>query len=1487
MSTSTNVRAAALPASALRRIPLGSLCGSYIEGFCRRGEQCPRSHEICITTPDSSTTTPTRQSTPNYLSLAPRGSKHDKQRFDDDGPGELSAYGPRHDNDHVNIKDIKILPTIDEILSRRVPYMPKKGDFAPHHLPLGQERLLDVQFRQLRYDSIEGMVGACYHASQELLRLVSEPRVADYDYRLETPRGFRYSLFRYVSFEEVAFNFQKGVTLRMSFACPPKLRGSGLGPSKHLEEGMLVALIGYDEEKSLSATFMEVVQRQTTIAMRTRTGNDLRASAVLSFGDKKDVDAVRRMLYNYQGLLQEQFVLVDIPNALYAGFFWTLKNLQSQSQSDQQIAFLPSIGPSTAGTSPELSVPDYTKAPDFQYKLDVLRKDEFSGRSALTLRPQDFLSNDQLQSQFIETLCQETTLDHGQAYALCENLCRGLAFTQGPPGTGKSFLGSSLIRVLLASRSPFQQKPILVVCMTNHALDSFLDDLRKLGVPRLVRLGGNSKESWTKEIQISTVSRNMKRTTFERSSLVSCGCQTEGLITEGISWCESLNTQSMSWPAVREHLKKNYPTTLQCFTALEQVGEATLADIRLARKAGGFAFEYWCDGNDLQDIDQLLAHFQSLLGATYEFQDEADDSDMRTRSDVLDKIYSNINKAIKARSSSTPDVWVMTMNERQALLQRWTAEIEPQTISDRTAEIHRRHQEAVSRRYKVLANINVRCLEKQNVIGLTTTACAMHWPTLNQLGLQIVICEEAGEVMEAQTLCTLFPSVQHAISIGDPLQLRPQVNEQSLSLESDLGATYRLDESLMERMMIPSTPGVDPVPFSRLSIQRRMHPDIADLMRATLYPYLEDHESTRQHAPVAGMTDRVWWLNHSRLEDKRDSRSAMPTSFSNAYEVEMVVGLVEYLVNSNEYNLKDITVLTPYNGQLAAFTERLTGTCSLWLSDKDRATLLEEEVLKNEDGLQGSKTDVELANVLKLATIDNFQGEESKVVILSTVRSNLEGSVGFLKTSNRINVGCSRARDGFYIIGNATVMGQVNMWSQIVGELRAKSMIGPAFRMCCSRHPTPIYQVRKPTEWNGIPECQIPCGSELPCGHICTLKCHAVALHDRISCPEPCTKHHEACGHKCTKSCGQPCGDCAFPLKPTTLPCGHQAMLNCGEDEVETDKKCTVSLEPMQLPCGHKQQRTCSTMNEVHECLEKCDRILRCGHHCCGECHGCTSRKVHPMCSSSCGKELDCGHSCASSCHIGKCPPCQQRCQETCPHGRCERLCGQACDPCAKVCTWTCVHHGACTTMCCLPCNRIPCSEPCIKTLSCGHLCPSLCGEACLSRCVQCHTGKMPAKIMMGLQCGHTFGLEHLDNLFGLAKIYNIDSTGRISNVRLTSIQQLPVIDLSCPECGKACKYTRRYAILDQLANLEGNIDRTYGRFHRRYYVLLNQVYQTKTELDQTIQGYANMLRAGPLKGPENVQLTRDRGNKTNLVERAILAFRGIVIHEHNKWYLH
>ena len=163
------------------------------------------------------------------------------------------------------------------------------------------------------------------------------------------------------------------------------------------------------------------------------------ASAILTFADPSDVDAVRRILYNAQGLLQERFILVELPSTLYAGFHWTLKQLQKQSQNQEPLAFLSLIAPWVPGESPEVSPPEYASVDGFSYQLDVLRQEGCPERSgSLILKPNDLIADKQVRDACIETLCSETTLDRGQATALCDTLCRGLAFTQGPPGTGKT-----------------------------------------------------------------------------------------------------------------------------------------------------------------------------------------------------------------------------------------------------------------------------------------------------------------------------------------------------------------------------------------------------------------------------------------------------------------------------------------------------------------------------------------------------------------------------------------------------------------------------------------------------------------------------------------------------------------------------------------------------------------------------------------------------------------------------------------------------------------------------------------------------------------------------------------------------------------------------------------------------------------------------------------------------------------------------------------
>jgi len=118
-------------------------------------------------------------------------------------------------------------------------------------------------------------------------------------------------------------------------------------------------------------------------------------------------------------------------------------------------------------------------------------------------------------------------------------------------------------------------------------------------------------------------------------------------------------------------------------------------------------------------------------------------------------------------------------------------------------------------------------------------------------------------VLEAHSLCSLLPTLEHAIFIGDPLQLRPGVVEQSMSLETSVGHNYRLDESIFERFMMPIDPAASMMPTSQLNVQRRMHPNIADITRLT-YPKLLDHESTTVHPPVSGIARRMFWLDHRK-----------------------------------------------------------------------------------------------------------------------------------------------------------------------------------------------------------------------------------------------------------------------------------------------------------------------------------------------------------------------------------------------------------------------------------------------------------------------------------------------------------------------------------------------------------------------------------------------------------------------------------------------
>lgn len=89
---------------------------------------------------------------------------------------------------------------------------------------------------------------------------------------------------------------------------------------------------------------------------------------------------------------------------------------------------------------------------------------------------------------------------------------------------------------------------------------------------------------------------------------------------------------------------------------------------------------------------------------------------------------------------------------------------------------------------------------------------------------------------------------------------------------------------------------------------------------------------------------------------------------------------------------------------------------------------------------------MDLLKDIIVTTVDSFQGLEADIVVLSLVRNNERGNIGFLSEENRICVAMSRARYGLYIIGNMSLLAKSSfIWSEISVKLRNLNAIGCEF----------------------------------------------------------------------------------------------------------------------------------------------------------------------------------------------------------------------------------------------------------------------------------------------------------------------------------------------------------------------------------------------------------------------------------------------------------
>lgn len=108
-----------------------------------------------------------------------------------------------------------------------------------------------------------------------------------------------------------------------------------------------------------------------------------------------------------------------------------------------------------------------------------------------------------------------------------------------------------------------------------------------------------------------------------------------------------------------------------------------------------------------------------------------------------------------------------------------------------------------------------------------------------------------------------------------------------------------------------------------------------------------------------------------------------------------------------------VGVISPYKSQVMAIQEKIQETCS----GGDAGGLFS----------------------LKIRSVDGFQGGEEDIIIVSTVRSNGIGRVGFLADRRRTNVLLTRARFCLWILGNeATMMNSKSVWRYLIQDARKR-----------------------------------------------------------------------------------------------------------------------------------------------------------------------------------------------------------------------------------------------------------------------------------------------------------------------------------------------------------------------------------------------------------------------------------------------------------------
>eukprot|EP01038_Epipyxis_sp_PR26KG_P006414 gene6414-8831_t len=696
--------------------------------------------------------------------------------------------------------------------------------------------------------------------------------------------------------------------------------------------------------------------------------------------------------------------------------------------------------------------------------------------------------------------------DQSQLVAGTMAMNNRVSLIQGPPGTALSIL----------QNNPFER--ILVLCFTNHALDSFIESLVAAGldINDVVRLGNLNK-----------VSEKLKSRSLNQMN--------------GEKFNRNQNALFGSYKRTQEECKNNIEMESN------RIGKMPPLNHNRWRMVAKH-FEDNCNELILQftmfgiDADKMWTKWYK--GGTLS----------ATESAAFYPIFDH----------HTVNLWKLSIVDRMKQVQEWHKEILEPVVEDIESSIAQ-YEKASIGLSQLKHESKLVELRRAKVVACITTSAAKQFELMECLAPSVVLVEEAAEILESHVITNIHTSTRKLIMIGDHLQLRPKLECYDLRKES--GHKIDFDVSLFERL---ATNGY---PIAVLSVQHRMRPEISTIVRSLTYPELVDHPSVLNRENIRGVQSNVVFINHNKLETSADEKDVLESnSKTNIHESKMIVEMIRYFMNQG-YEADDMVVLTPYLGQLMlirnVIKEKLDLVASLGELDRqDVKKMNNNNIESNDDSDEFEPAGIKSNKQVRVATIDNYQGEESKIVLCSLVRSNPEGDIGFMSGAERVNVLCSRARDGFFMIGNLQTFynaksrkGQT-LWQKLFSVLN--SQIYEGFPIICERHKV-CQLVDTPEAFQALaPDggCNQPCNMALEScqkGHMCPLKCHPLALniHRKLQCkvqmPSKCVRGQHDVKRLCSSSVPT---KCEAKISTKCEDGIHELFHKCFDEKPVICKKC-------------------------------------------------------------------------------------------------------------------------------------------------------------------------------------------------------------------------------------------------------------------------------------------------------------------------------------------